>query len=185
MRCSVTPATGSHPTSQRPLSSPTFQESPPPASSVKSATRSSRQSRVWRCTNRQSMREWSSTVSSALTARQPSQTWKCTFRRSTQSPNPCMSSPSQLEPFNTSKKTNSRNYAFDFKALHYGTRWTWNLNFMRVSDCILEAEMSYSYWNFPKLLLMQHIWLFCFHISSRKSNICQFRSQNHTLMCLS
>ena len=46
MRCSVTPATASHLTSQLPPSSPTLQESPPPASFVKSVTRSSRQSRV-------------------------------------------------------------------------------------------------------------------------------------------
>ena len=159
MRCSVTPATASHPTSRLPLSSPTLQESPPPDSYVKSATRSSRQSRVWRCTNRQSMKEWSSTVSSALTVRQPSQTWKCTFRRNTPSPNPCTSSPSQPEPFNISKRPIWETMLLIWKhcIMGQGGLGFW-ISF--VSHCILEAKMSNSYWNFLKLLLMQHIWLF-------------------------
>ena len=155
MRCSVTPATASHPTSQLPLSSPTLQESPPPASSVKSATRSSRQSRVWRCTNRQSMKEWSSTVSSALTVRRPSQTWKCTFRRSTPLPTPCTSSRYQQERFNTSKKhiwesmLLIKSIALWDKRESLAKLGIW-ISF--VSHCILKARMSHSYW---KLLLIQ------------------------------
>ena len=169
MRCSVTPATASHHTSLLPLSSPTFQESPPPVSFVKSVIRSSRQSRVWRCTNRQSMKEWSSTASSALTVRQRSQTWKCTFRRSTPLPNLCTSSRSQPEPFNISKKPIWETMLLIKHCIMGQGRITecktvlaiW-ISF--VSHCILEAKMSNSYWNFLKLLLMQHIWLFCFHI---------------------
>ena len=192
MRCSVTPATASHLTSQLPPSSPTLQESPPPVSFVKSVIRSSRRSRVWRCTNRQSTKEWSSTASSALTVRQPSQTWKCTFRRNTPLPNQCTSNRSQPEPFNISKKLIWETMLLT-KSIALWDKvdgitecktvlgiWT-----SFVSHCILEAKMSNSFWNFLKLLLMQQqIWLFV-SISSWKSNICQFWSQNHTLMCLS
>ena len=155
MHCSVTPATASHLTSPLPRFSPTLQESLPPGSFVRSVIRSSRRSRVWRCTNRRSMREWSSTVSSALTARRPSQTWKCTFRRNTPLPNPCTSSRYQQERFNTSKKhiwesmLLIKSIALWDKRESLAKLGIW-ISF--VSHCILKARMSHSYW---KLLLIQ------------------------------
>ena len=155
MPFSVTPAIDSRLISQLHQSSPTLQESPHPASFVKSVIRSSRRSRVWRCTNRQSMREWSSTVSSALTARRPSQTWKCTFRRNTPLRNPCTSSRFQQERFNTSKKhiwetmLLIKSIALWDKRESLAKLGIW-ISF--VSHCILKARMSHSYW---KLLLIQ------------------------------